>query len=149
MSEHRVNVRWRRNTPDFAYETYDRTHVVRFDGGVEVKGSATAQYLGRAEHVNPEELLAAALSSCHMLTFLALAARGGLIVDGYDDAAVAILEKNEKGKLAVTRITLSPLVGFGGAQPDAEKVKALHDKAHANCMIANSLACRMVVEARF
>jgi len=147
MSEHRANVKWERKTSDFVYETYDRTHEITFEGGSKIHGSAAAEFAGKRELANPEELLAGALASCHMLTFLAVAARSRLIVDRYEDKPVAILDKNANGKLAVTEIKLSPKVVFSGEMPTAEKVQQLHDKAHANCFIANSVACRVTIDA--
>lgn len=141
MSEHKATITWKRNTQDFAYDTYDRTHVVRFEGGIEVKGSAAEEFLGKKELANPEELLVAALSSCHMLTFLAISAKSRLTVDSYEDKAIGYLEKNAEGKLCVTRIELHPKVIFGGEKPTPEKYKDLHEKSHKNCFIANSVKC--------
>lgn len=147
MSEHRVSLSWERKTPDFTYDGYDRTHEVGFPGGQKLRGSSAPEFLGRAEHANPEELLAAALASCHMLTFLAIAARSRWTVDAYADDAVAYLEKNEQGKLAITRVTLRPQVRFGGASaPTPEQIRSAHQKAHANCFIANSVRCAVNVE---
>jgi organic hydroperoxide reductase OsmC/OhrA len=146
MSQHRARVAWRRATPDFAYDTYDRTHTVGFAGGQELLGSAAPDYKGDAAKANPEELLVAALASCHMLTFLAIAARGRLVVDGYEDDAEGTLGKNAAGKLAVTKVVLRPRVTFAGDAPTPEKLRELHDKAHHNCFIANSVACEVVVE---
>lgn len=88
--------------------------------------------------MNPEEALVGALSACHMLTFLAIAARSRLTVESYEDDAVGVLEKNESGKLAVTRVTLRPRVVF--AEPvDAERLARLHHTAHENCFIAQSV----------
>ncbi|MGE0713196.1 MAG: OsmC family protein [Planctomycetota bacterium] len=148
MSEHRVSLSWRRETPDFAYETYDRTHRVRFDGGQELGSSAAPDYQGDAALANPEELLAASLSSCHMLTFLAVAAKSRLTVDAYEDEAVATLEQNAEGKMAVTRVVLRPRVRWGGEAPRPERLATLHEKAHKNCMIANSVRCEVTVEPR-
>jgi peroxiredoxin-like protein len=146
MSEHKAKVEWKRATPDFSYETYDRAHVVTYPGGQVVKSSAAKDFLGKAELANPEEMLAGALSSCHMLTFLAVAAKSRVMVDSYKDEAVAILDKNEKGKMSVVKITLHPKVVISKDTPiDTEKFKGLHEKAHANCFIANSLACSMAV----
>jgi organic hydroperoxide reductase OsmC/OhrA len=90
--------------------------------------------------VDPEAALVAALSSCHMLTFLALAANKGFVVESYEDAAVGHLEKNAQGKFAVTRVDLHPKIAFGGAkQPAAADLEWLHDKAHKECFIANSV----------
>ena len=84
MSEHKVTLEWKRGTEDFSYESYNRDHVLVFEGGVRVPGSADPAYRGNPAHVNPEEGLAAALSSCHMLTFLALAAKKRFVVDQYN-----------------------------------------------------------------
>ena len=148
MSEHKAKVQWKRNTPDYVYETYDRTHTVTYEGGIQCKASAAKEFAGKAELVNPEEMLAGALASCHMLTFLAVAAKSRLTVDSYEDEAVATLDKNAAGKMAVTKILLRPRVTFGGEKPTPEKIKDLHEKAHKNCFIANSVACSVVFEPR-
>jgi len=147
MSEHRIHLSWKRTTPDFDYETYDRTHDMMFEGGQNLKVSAAVQYKGRPEWTNPEELLAASLASCHMLTFLAIAAKSRYIVDSYQDEAVAVLEKNSEGQIAVTKIILRPKVSFGGDhRPDAAKIKELHEKSNRNCMIQNSIKSQVVLE---
>lgn len=147
MSQHHARVAWRRATPDFAYDTYDRTHTVALPGGQELLGSAAPDYKGDPAKANPEELFAASLAGCHMLTFLAVAARSRLVVDAYEDDAEATLGKNAAGKLAVTKVVLRPRVTFAGEPPTAEKLHDLHEKAHANCFIANSVSCEVVVEA--
>lgn len=146
MSEHHAAIRWSRQTPDFKYETYDRTHSVEFGGGSRCSASSAAEFLGKKELVNPEEMLVAALSSCHMLTFLAIAARSRLVLDEYKDAAVGYLEKNADGKLAVTRVVLRPFTRFSGEVPSAQKVKEMHEKAHANCFIAQSVRTEVSCE---
>ncbi len=147
MSEHKINIEWKRDTADFAYETYDRTFKLSFDGGQSVKGSSATSYFGKAEHANPEELLAAAVSSCHMLTFLAIAAKSRFVVDEYNDSSVAVLDKNEKGLMAVTKIYLRPKIVFGGdTKPDADRLTKMHASAHRNCMIANSVLSEVILE---
>lgn len=147
MSEHHATISWKRTGPDFSYEKYTRDHTWAFDGGVTVAASASPTYRGNPKLVDPEEALVAALSSCHMLTFLALAARKRLTVDAYDDEAVGYLEKNSQGQLAVTRVVLRPKVRFEGATaPSAEDLAALHDKAHHECFIANSVLTEVTVE---
>jgi len=149
MSEHKISLAWKRTTPDFAYETYDRTHTVMFEGGQTVQASAAAQYLGKAEYANPEELLAASLSACHMLTFLAIAAKSRYVVDSYEDETTAILDKNAEGAMAVTKIVLRPKAVFSGEKkPDAAQLKSLHDKAGKNCFIESSIKSEVVVEPR-
>ena len=104
MSEHHAKIEWRRSSADFTYQTYNRAHEWRFTAAT-VPGSAAKEYRGDPERVNPEEALVAALSSCHMLTFLAVAAKRKVSLDSYEDDAVGVLEKNAAGKLAITRVT--------------------------------------------
>jgi len=147
MSEHHARIDWRRGDAEFAFETYDRTHRWTFAGGVALEASSAPEYRGRAELPNPEEALVAALSSCHMLTFLALAARRRLVVERYEDDAVGHLEKNAQGRLAITRATLRPRVAFGGEKrPSAEELARLHHLAHEGCFIANSVTTDVAVE---
>ncbi len=147
MSEHKVTVDWKRETPDFAFETYNRDHDWHFDAGVTVRASANPAYRGNESCVDPEEAFVASLSSCHMLTFLAIAARKRHVVDSYRDEAVGVLAKDAAGRLAVTRVTLAPRVRFGGETvPGPEEVRQLHDQAHHACFIANSVKTDVVVE---
>src|SRR4029453_10925941 len=104
-----------RGDREFTYDTYSRDHTWRFDGGALVAGSAAPGYLGNPKNVDPEEAFVAAVASCHMLTFLAIAARKRLVVERYEDEAVGHMEKNDAGKLAITRVALRPAVRFGGA----------------------------------
>jgi len=139
MSEHKATIRWSREGRDFAYKTYSRDHVWLANGN-EIPASATAAYLGNPQRVDPEAALVAALSSCHMLTLLALAANKGFVVESYQDEAVGHLEKNAQGKLAITRVELHPKIVFGGVkQPAPADLDALHEKAHKECFIANSV----------
>ena len=148
MSEHQASVIWARNGVDFGYKTYPRDHVWRFPNGVEVPGSAAPAYLGNPQRVDPEGALVAALSSCHMLTFLAVASMKGFVVDRYEDAAVGHLEKNAAGKMAITRVDLHPKIVFSGAkQPTPADLEALHEKAHKECFIANSVTTEVKVVA--
>lgn len=146
MTEHRATIRWERGGAEFAYETYSRDHTWSFEGGEVVKASAAPKYLGSAERVDPEEAFVAALSSCHMLTFLALAARKRIVVERYEDDAVGFLEPNETGKLAVTRVVLRPRIEFGGEAPSPEAVAKLHETSHEHCFIASSVRTDVTVE---
>jgi organic hydroperoxide reductase OsmC/OhrA len=139
MSTHNATIRWSRGGKDFTYKTYSRDHVWIANGN-EIPASATSAYLGNPNRVDPEAALVAALSSCHMLTFLALAANKGFVLESYEDSAVGHLEKNAAGKMAITRVELHPKIAFGGAkQPTAADLDWLHDKAHKECFIANSV----------
>ncbi|HHW76987.1 MAG TPA: OsmC family peroxiredoxin [Xanthomonadaceae bacterium] len=150
MSSYSINLVWRRATPDFDYKTFDRGHTWHLAGGQTVHGSAAPEFSGDPEKSNPEEALLAALSSCHMLTFLAIAALKKLVVDSYEDEPLAELGKNEKGKMMVARLTLRPKVVFGGETvPDPDAVRELHRKAKENCFIGNSLLSPVMLDPRF
>ena len=145
MSEHVVDVSWSRGEHEFSYENYNRDHEWRFDGGITVPGSANPAYLGNPGPVDPEEAFVAALSSCHMLTFLSIAAKKRLVVDSYDDHAVGVMAKNADGRLAITQVTLHPKITFAGETPDAETLERIHHRSHAECFIANSVTTEITV----
>lgn len=141
-----IELNWKRESPDFNYDHFNRNHSIRYSGGQTLSNSAAIDYLGNAEMTNPEELLASALASCHMLTFLAVASKSGYNVLSYQDNASAILDKNEEGKMSVTVINLKPIINFQGPKfPDDAQLKSLHDKAHRNCFIANSIKTKINV----
>jgi|TARA_R110002126_G_scaffold49253_2_gene136523 organic hydroperoxide reductase OsmC/OhrA len=126
---------------------FNRDHEVKFGTGQSIQASSAPEYKGNADKVNPEESLLAALSSCHMLTFLAIAHLKRLPVASYVDNATADLGKNEAGKVAVVKMTLAPKVTFAqGVDVDEETLAKIHEKAHANCFIANSLACEVEIK---
>jgi organic hydroperoxide reductase OsmC/OhrA len=147
MSEHTVKVEWKRETPAFDYRSYSRDHDWVFDAGITVRASANPAYLGSERCVDPEEAFVASLSSCHMLTFLAMAARERYVVDRYRDQAVGVLGKDASGRLAMTSVTLRPQVAFSGEKvPGPEEVRQLHERAHHACFIASSVKTDVVVE---
>lgn len=145
MSEHAAKICWRGERA-FTYETYSRDHTWEFDGGTELAASAAPAFLGNPARVDPEEAFVAALASCHMLTFLAIAARRRWLVDRYEDSATGWMEKNDAGKLAVTRVTLRPVIRFAEKTPSADELARLHELAHENCFIANSVRTAITVE---
>jgi len=146
MSEHQAIIEWHRDSADFSYDTYNRTHSWQFDDGTVVPASAAPAFNGGLYGIDPEEALVAATSSCHMLTFLAICAKKGLAVERYYDKAVGVLAKNESGKLAITQIALSPQVTFSGErQPDPAELQGLHESAHRNCFIANSINATVII----
>ncbi len=146
MSNHISRLAWKRGSQDFTYETYVRDHRIKMATGLEFSASAAPEYRGTPTLTNPEELLVAALSSCHMLTFLAVAAKKGHVVESYDDEAIGVLEKNETGPIHVTRVVLHPRIVFGGTAPDADAIAKMHEQAHRGCFIANSVRTVVTVE---
>ena len=153
MSIHEATIEWRRLTPDFEPATYDRGHWLAFGEDIRMPGTAARANIPPtapvSPGVDPEQAFVASLSSCHMLWFLHLACAAKLVVDRYVDRAAGVLEKNGEGKLAMIRVTLKPSVTFNGAQPTGAEVRALHERAHAKCFIANSVKTEVVVEPEF
>lgn len=148
MSEHKATIDWARGGVDFGIRKYSRNHIWRFAGGVETPASAAPAYLGDPSRVDPEAALVAALSSCHMLTFLAVASMKGFVIDSYEDHAIGWLEKNAAGKIAVTRVELRPTIVFSGEKtPTQADLDAMHEKAHEDCFIANSVTTAVSVKA--
>ena len=148
MSEHKARIKWERTSEDFEAASYSRDHTWVFENGVEVPGSAAPDYRGNPDRVDPESAFVASLSSCHMLTFLFLCARRHFTVDSYTDSAVGHLEKNSEGNMAVTRVELRPKVQFSGeARPSSEELSQLHERAHKDCFIANSVTTRIEIRA--
>ena len=112
-----------------------------------MQASAAPAYLGNAKLVNPEEAFVAALSSCHMLTFLAVACKKKFVLDEYVDEAVGFMEKNAEGKLAITRVILRQKTKFSGdKQPTTEELKELNHAAHEQCFIASSVKTEVTIE---
>src|SRR5690349_13408175 len=152
MTHHyEAHVTWNRQSSEkFTDNSYSRAHEWAFDGGVTVRASSSPSVvplpLSAADAVDPEEALVASTSSCHMLYFLFFAAKRGLVVDSYVDHAFGVLEKNQAGKMHMSRITLRPSIAFAGAPPSPADLDALHHAAHEECFIANSLRSEIVVE---
>ena len=150
MSQHTATIDWTRTGPDFLKGRYSREHTWAFDGGVVVAASPSPSVVpvpwSKPENVDPEEAFVAAVSSCHMLTFLYLAGKAGYQVDSYHDEAVGFLTKNEKGVPWLSRITLDPVICYSGETcPDASAIAHLHHLAHEQCFIANSIRTEVTV----
>lgn len=153
MSTYTARIRWQRGDQKFTDNRYSRGHTWKFDGGTEVPASASPHVvplpMSVEAAVDPEEAFVAAVSSCHMLWFLSLAAKRGHVVDSYTDDAEGVMARNAAGKVAVTKVTLRPLVVFSGANsPDRAALDALHHAAHEECFIANSIRSEVVCEPR-
>jgi organic hydroperoxide reductase OsmC/OhrA len=145
MSEHRAKIDWRRSG-EFRYESYSRSHVMAF-GDIRVPGNAAPENIPAtvpgAIGVDPEQSFVAALSACHMLWFLHLACKAGLIVDRYVDEASGTLDKTW-----ISEVRLRPAVTFSGKAPTEKEHTALHERAHEKCFIANSVKTNVRIEPR-
>lgn len=147
MSEYTANINWTRAGEEFHSDHYSRAHSWTFDSGVVVPATAAPEFHGDRDRVDPEEALVASLSSCHMLTFLAIAARKRFVVESYADQATGVMTKNELGKPWISRVTLRPKVVFSGQKrPTTEEIAGMHRSAHENCFIAHSVRSEVVVE---
>ncbi len=149
MSTYHATVHWQRNGQDFIDDKYSRAHEWAFDGGLVVPASPSPHVvpppLSDEANIDPEEAFVASLSSCHMLFFLAFAAKKKLRVDDYTDAAYGVLAKNALGQMAMTEVVLKPRVQF--AEPVAQDVvDELHHRAHSYCFIANSVKSEVRIE---
>ena len=145
MSEHKANLVWNRKGLDFGYKNYSRNHTWTFENGATLAASAATQYLGDSNCVDPEQAFVASLSSCHLLTFLALASFQKLTIESYEDEAVGHMTKNEAGKMVISRVDLYPKIVFAeGVNPSREQLEQLHHKAHQECFLANSVTCEIV-----
>ena len=152
MSEHKAAVRWKLAADGEAFRKgrYSREHTWTFDGGVTVPASPSPGVVpvpwSNPAHVDPEEGYVAAISSCHMLTFLYVAMREGFLVLSYEDDAVGVMRKNERGAVWVSAVTLNPRIAYGGARrPTDADVDHLHHLAHEQCFIANSVRTEITV----
>jgi len=149
MSEHKITLTWKRGDTPFEYQKYSRDHTWKFEGGHEMQASAAPAYLGNPKLADPEEAFVASLSSCQMLTFLAIAAKKKFVLDEYVDEAVGHMEKNAEGRLAITHVTLKPRLKFSGdKQPTAEEIEEMNHTAHEQCFIANSVKTEITIEAQ-
>lgn len=141
MSELSIELEWQRSGPTLEPGEYSKAHRLRYNDKFELIADAAPDWGGDANHTNPEQALAAAVSSCHMMTFLALAAKAKWPVASFRDHAVAHLGRNPKGQTAVTRIDLHPVVTFDeGFDVDDDQMETMQERAHRYCFIANSLA---------
>ena len=149
MADYLATVEWR-SDGGFREGRYSRTHRLSFDGGAVVPGSASPHVVPEPfsdpAGVDPEEALIASASACHMLWFLHLARDSGYDVAAYRDEARGTMGRDERGRIAMTRIVLRPEIEFEGGAPDPETLARLHHEAHECCFIANSLRTEIVVE---
>ncbi|MDB6125629.1 MAG: hypothetical protein JWQ71_4622 [Pedosphaera sp.] len=150
MSEHKAIIRWSRTSPEFLKGKYSREHTWTFDGGLTIPASPAPSVVpvpySNPAHVDPEEAFVASISSCHMLTFLYHAGRQGFQVDSYEDEAIGIMAKNEKGIPWVSKVDLRPKIVYSGDKlPSSADEEKLHHLAHEQCFIANSVKTDITV----
>jgi organic hydroperoxide reductase OsmC/OhrA len=135
---------------DYLAGRYSRAHTIAFDGGLIIPASASTSVVripwSKEDAADPEEMLVASASSCHMLWFLDFAKHAGLVVRRYHDEPLGTMGAMADGSVGIVRVTLRPAVTFGGAAPTVAALDALHQKAHAACTIAHSLKGEVVVE---
>lgn len=151
MADYTAIIQWNRKGAVFTDNRYSRGHRWLFDGGIEIPASASPHVvpppLSETAAVDPEEAFVVSLSSCHMLWFLAVAAKRGFVVDSYRDEAIGIMGKGTSGKVAMTKVTLRPEVLFTGeTRPSPEELHAMHHEAHERCFIANSVTTEVLCE---
>ena len=152
MSEHTAIIDWKRTSQDFLLGKYSREHTWTFDGGITVPASPSPSVVptpySNPANVDPEEAFVAAVSSCHMLTYLYLAYQQGFQVDSYHDKAIGVMTKNERGVPWVSSVTLHPQIAYSGdKRPAAADEARLHHLAHEQCFIANSIKTEVIVGA--
>ncbi|CAN5498166.1 OsmC family protein [soil metagenome] len=149
MSTYTATITWKSDSPEsFTKQRYTRGHLWAFDGGVTVPASSSPHVVPRFSveaAVDPEEALVASAASCHMLTFLYLAAKAGFNIAAYSDNAVGEMAALEDGRQWLAKITLDPNIEWLGDAPNAEELAELHHDAHRECYIANSIKSEVVV----
>jgi organic hydroperoxide reductase OsmC/OhrA len=149
MAIYTADVTWTlKDGEDFPRGRYSRGHTVSFGGGISVPASASPHVVGKwavEAAVDPEEMLVAALSNCHMLSFLHVARLTGFTVTAYRDHAEGVMEDIAPGKQAVTKVVLHPRIEWMGSAPDTEKLEHMHHEAHEACFIANSVRTAVTV----
>ena len=152
MSEYAVRVSWFRGDREkYIDNKYNRGHNWEFDGGLTVPASSSPHVVplpySVEANVDPEEAFVASLSSCHMLFFLSITAKRQFIVDEYIDNAVGVMEKDNHGKISITKVTLRPQVKFSGEkQPTFDQLEKMHHQSHQQCFIANSVKTEVITE---
>jgi organic hydroperoxide reductase OsmC/OhrA len=149
MSSFYAEVLWERHQATFLDNRYSRGHHWKFDGGATIPASSSPHVVpvpySIPEYIDPEEAFVAALSSCHMLFFLSLAAKAGFVVDSYADKAKGSMSAVE-GVMQVKTVTLNPRVSYSGTLPSTAKEAELHHRAHGLCFIANSVKTKIEIK---
>ena len=136
-----INLEWELNNDIFSPGKYSTYHNIKINDKININADSASSYGGNVDNMNPEQSLAASLSSCHMMTFLALASKFKWPVKNYKDKAIAHLGKNSDGKMSVTKIELNPQVLFSDDfKVSEDDMSKMQDRSHRYCFIANSLS---------
>ena len=136
-----IELNWHLGDGELIDGEYNTEHQIKVNDEIQYKAGSAAEYGGNVNNMNPEQALAAAISSCHMMTFLALAAKMRWPVKSYKDKAYAFLGKNSKGKICVNKIELNPLIEFYSEfSVSRDEMEKMQDRSHRYCFIANSLS---------
>jgi len=147
MAEISIELYWKLEDKVLEPGKYSNKHEIKLNSDITIIGDAAPDWNGNSKYNNPEQTLAASLSSCHMMTFLALAAKMSWPVQSYSDKAVATLGKNSQGKMSVINIELNPKVEFSEDFTIGKKeIKEVQERAHRYCFIANSLSKEVQVK---
>ena len=141
MSELSIQLKWQLGEGELVQGKYSNSHEITYNDQFKLTADAAPDSGGDIANTNPEQALAASISSCHMMTFLALASKAKWQVSSYEDKAEAFLGKNSKGQMAVIKIRLNPSVQFSdGFTVSEQEMNEMHDRSHRYCFIANSLS---------
>lgn len=147
MSELSITLTWQRQESELLPNKFSNEHHIKYNDSFELQADAAPSWGGDPLNTNPEQALAAALSSCHMMTFLALSAKSKWPVTSFKDRADAHLGKDPKGKMCISQIDLNPIVEFdAGFEVTEEELAEMHDRAHRYCFVANSLAEHVLIK---
>jgi len=154
MSKYSAIVKWYKQKDEkFNDNKYSRGHLWVFDGGEIIQASSSPKVVplpySVEANVDPEEAFIASLSSCHMLFFLSFAANKKYVVESYIDEATGTMQLNESNKMAMTDVTLNPIIDFSGDnQPTTKQIKKIHHNAHKQCFIANSVKTSIIINTQ-
>jgi organic hydroperoxide reductase OsmC/OhrA len=154
VSHYSATIVWERGQAPFVDRRYSRAHVWKLDGGAVVPASSSPTVVPTPYSdpggVDPEEAFVASLASCHMLWFLSISATRGVCVQAYRDTAEGLMGPDARGKPFIKSVTLRPHVVFAtGHAPSSAMVSEMHEEAHSECFIANSVITQLTTIPTF
>jgi organic hydroperoxide reductase OsmC/OhrA len=146
-----AKILWHRSPEEkFLDGNYRRVHNWILDGGMRIEASSSPEIIpmpmSDPSLIDPEEAFIASIASCHMLFFLSIAAKKKFIIENYEDNPEAIMGNNNEGKMAILSLILQPKVTFAGTNiPAEDNIKLIHELAHSNCFLANSIRTKISI----